>query len=87
MKSDRPVSGNHQEAIGAETTRDVSHIEPDERSHGSRVEGNVVSRHILVHLRLQENIIPALMMLSVSSLVCLYQPAGYESIPLSCMQI
>lgn len=55
MKSDRPVSGNHQEAVGAETTWDVSHVEPDERSHSSRAEGNVVSRLILVYVRLQEN--------------------------------
>lgn len=67
MKSDRPVSGNHQEAVGAETTWDVSHIKPDKGSHSSRAEGNVVSRLILVHLRLQENK-GALLMLSVSTM-------------------
>lgn len=72
MKSDRPVSGNHQEAVGAETTWDVSHIEPDERSHSSRVEGNVVSRLILVHLRLRENSV-ALWMLLGSTVTRLYQ--------------
>lgn len=62
VKSDGPVSGNHQESVGAETTWDVSHVEPDERSHGSRAEANEVSRLILAHLRLQENSATLLML-------------------------
>lgn len=77
MKSDRPVSGNHQEAVGAETTWDVSHVEPDERSHSSRAEGNAVSRLILVHLRLWENK-AALLMASVSARARLYGQPGVK---------
>lgn len=86
MKSDCPVSGHHQEAVGAETTWDVSQIEPDERSHSSRVEGNVVSRLVLVHLRLQENN-AALLMLLVSIKAHLYQSVRSKGFPLSCTQI
>lgn len=55
IKTNRPVPGDHQEAVGAESTGDVSHIEPNERSHGVGAEGNCVSRLVLSHLRLQGN--------------------------------
>lgn len=55
IKTNRLVPGDHQEAVGAESTGDVSHIKPNERSHGVGVEGHCVSRFVLLHLRLQGN--------------------------------
>lgn len=55
IKTNRPGPGDHQEAVGAESTGDVSHIEPNKRSHGVGVEGNRVSRLVLSHLSLQGN--------------------------------
>lgn len=37
---DRPASGNHQEAVGAEAPGDVPRVQPDESGHGGRAEGH-----------------------------------------------